>query len=56
MNVQVVRTKEFVRDAAESILHQARLALGERGEFRIALSGGNTPRPVYAELAAFAQR
>lgn len=51
MNVQVVRTKEFVRDAAESILHQARLALGERGEFRIALSGGNTPRPVYAELA-----
>ena len=23
----------------------------ERSEFRIALSGGNTPRPVYAELA-----
>ena len=27
-------------------------ALGERNEFRIALSGGNTPRPVYARLAA----
>ncbi|HSH39073.1 MAG TPA: 6-phosphogluconolactonase, partial [Chthoniobacterales bacterium] len=26
-----------------------------RGEFRIALSGGNTPRPVYRELASSAQ-
>ncbi|MFL6531452.1 MAG: 6-phosphogluconolactonase [Chthoniobacterales bacterium] len=51
MNAQVVRTKDFVREAAEFILETAREALGERGEFRIALSGGNTPRPVYEELA-----
>lgn len=51
LNAQVVRTKEFVREAAEFILETARGALGERGEFRIALSGGNTPRPVYEELA-----
>ncbi|MFN2509217.1 MAG: 6-phosphogluconolactonase, partial [Chthoniobacterales bacterium] len=43
--------KEFARDAAEFIVQQARLALAERGEFRIALSGGRTPRPVYEELA-----
>jgi 6-phosphogluconolactonase len=51
MNAQVVRTKDFVRDAAEFIVQKARLALGERGEFRIALSGGNTPPPVYQALA-----
>ena len=44
MNREVVRTSNFARDASEFILQQARIALGERGEFRIALSGGNTPR------------
>ena len=51
MTRDVIRTSNFARDAAEFIVQQARLALGERGEFRIALSGGNTPRPVYAEVA-----
>ena len=51
MSAHVIRTNNFVRDAAEFILQQERVALGERGQFRIALSGGNTPRPVYAELA-----
>ena len=51
MSPQVIRTNNFVRDSAEFILQQARAALGERGDFRIALSGGSTPRPVYAELA-----
>jgi 6-phosphogluconolactonase len=51
MNAQVVRTNNLVGDATDFILRQARLALAERNEFRIALSGGNTPRPVYAELA-----
>src|SRR5215469_13158940 len=50
MNPQVVRTSSFVADAATLILEQARLALAERGEFRLALSGGNTPRPIYAKL------
>jgi len=51
MSPHVIRTNNFVRDATELILQQARMALDQRGEFRMALSGGNTPRPVYAELA-----
>jgi 6-phosphogluconolactonase len=54
MSREVIRTKNFVADAASFILDQAHKALGERGEFRIALSGGNTPRPVYARLATMA--
>ncbi len=52
---EVLRTSDFARDAAAFILEQGRAALGARGEFRLALSGGNTPRPVYRELAARAQ-
>lgn len=51
MTPDVIRTANFVPDAAEFILKQARAALAERGEFRIALSGGNTPRPIYTEFA-----
>jgi 6-phosphogluconolactonase len=51
MKPTVLRTTNFVADAAEMILKEARAALAERGEFRIALSGGNTPRPVYAEFS-----
>ncbi len=51
METQVARSRDFVRDAVEFILQKARAALGERDEFRIALSGGNTPRPIYEELA-----
>ena len=49
---QIIRTASFAADAADFILAEAHKALGERNEFRIALSGGNTPRPVYARLAA----
>lgn len=55
MNAEVIRTSDFVRDAAAFILEQGRMAIGARDQFRIALSGGNTPRPVYRELAARAQ-
>lgn len=48
----VIRTNNFVADAAAIILEQARKAIAERGEFRIALSGGNTPAPVYRRIAA----
>jgi 6-phosphogluconolactonase len=51
MKREVIRTRNFVSDAAEFILRHARTALAERDQFRIALSGGNTPRAVYAELA-----
>ena len=48
----VIRTENFVADAATFILEQARKAIAQRSEFRIALSGGNTPAPVYARVAA----
>lgn len=51
----VVRTEDFVADAVALILEQARKALAERNEFRIALSGGNTPAPIYARIAAEAR-
>jgi 6-phosphogluconolactonase len=52
MSREVIRTKNFAADAAALILDQAHKAIGERNEFRIALSGGSTPRPIYARLAA----
>ena len=47
----VIRTKNFVADAAKFIVDLAHKALAGRHEFRIALSGGNTPRPIYSEIA-----
>jgi 6-phosphogluconolactonase len=55
MGRHVIRTKSFAADATDFILGEAHKAIGERNEFRIALSGGNTPRPVYARLAAVAR-
>ncbi len=49
---EIIRSGRFVEDAAQFILKRARAALSERNEFRIALSGGNTPRPIYETLAA----
>jgi 6-phosphogluconolactonase len=51
---RVIRTKNFVTDAADFIVELAHQAIVERNEFQIALSGGNTPRPIYARLAAIA--
>jgi 6-phosphogluconolactonase len=51
MDRHVIRTKNFAVDAADLILEEAHKALGERNEFRIALSGGNTPVPIYTRLA-----
>jgi 6-phosphogluconolactonase len=55
MKREVVRSRNFVADAAQFILEQARAALAERDRFRIALSGGNTPRPIYTEFARIAR-
>jgi len=55
MGRHVIRTKNFDTDAADFIIDQARKAIDARNEFRIALSGGNTPRPVYARLATVAR-
>jgi 6-phosphogluconolactonase len=51
MKREVIRSTNFVPDAAQFILQHAYAALAERNQFRIALSGGNTPRPVYTQLA-----
>jgi len=55
MSREVVRTANLTADAAAFILEQARAALAERGEFRIALAGGNTPRPIYTEFGRIAR-
>src|SRR6266576_1305714 len=52
---RVARIKNFIADATAFILEKARTAIAERNEFRIALSGGNTPAPVYARIAAEAR-
>src|SRR5204863_8064873 len=52
---RVARIKNFIADATAFILEEARKAMAERNEFRIALSGGNTPAPVYARIAGEAR-
>lgn len=41
----------LIAGAAEFIAAEAAEAIAERGRFSIALSGGNTPKPVYQRLA-----
>jgi 6-phosphogluconolactonase len=48
---EIIRATNFAVDAAGFIVDLAHRALAERDQFRIALSGGNTPRPVYSEVA-----
>lgn len=49
----VLPTPEAVAEAAaDRVVAAARNAIRRRGRFRIALSGGSTPRPVYSLLAA----
>ena len=43
---------ELTENAARAFAERAARAIGERGMFCVALSGGNTPRPVYERLAA----
>jgi 6-phosphogluconolactonase len=43
--------ESLVRAATELIIDAAATAIGERGAFRLALAGGETPEPVYARLA-----
>jgi 6-phosphogluconolactonase len=51
--LQIVANAEALyRTAAEEFSHCAESAIAERGRFCVALSGGNTPKGVYAELAA----
>ena len=51
MQSDVIRPADFAAEAAQFILQHARAAITKRGLFRLALSGGNTPRAVHAQLA-----
>ncbi len=51
MQTDVIHPADFAAEAARFILGHARTAIAARGLFRLALSGGNTPRAVHAELA-----
>jgi len=51
MTPEILHSTNFVNDAVGLIEREADIAIFERGEFRLALSGGNTPRPVYEALA-----
>jgi 6-phosphogluconolactonase len=50
-SVQIVDTADVPRAGATWMAERIREALAARGTASMALSGGNTPRPVYAELA-----
>jgi 6-phosphogluconolactonase len=51
MKPEIIRTHSFVAEVIRFIKDTAADAVDARGFFRIALSGGNTPRPIYQELA-----
>ena len=42
---------ELTENAARAVVERAAQAIDARGMFHVALSGGNTPRPVYERLA-----
>jgi 6-phosphogluconolactonase len=44
--------ESLISAAADLIIASAEKAIAVRGRFTLALSGGNTPRPVYARLAS----
>ncbi|UWX65578.1 6-phosphogluconolactonase [Deinococcus rubellus] len=53
MNVQVYPTPQATAGAAaEAFVGAARQAVSERGAFHVALSGGSTPKLMYAALRA----
>jgi 6-phosphogluconolactonase len=51
MKPEIIRSRSFGEDAARFIADSARDAIEEYGHFRLGLSGGNTPRPVYQALS-----
>ena len=48
---QIIPTKYFADESAAWIAAQAEAAIAERGLFRLALAGGDTPRAVHEALA-----
>ncbi len=51
MTPEIIHSTNFVAEAVSLIEREADIAIFERGEFRLALSGGNTPKPIYQALS-----
>ena len=51
MPPEILHTRSFVSDSVALIVGEAEKSIAARGVFRVALSGGNTPRPVYEAIA-----
>jgi 6-phosphogluconolactonase len=51
MSPQILPLRFFAQEAAAWIAAEARAAIVERGMFRVALAGGETPRAVHEALA-----
>lgn len=51
MKTEIIESDKLVHDAVALIESAAAEAITARGRFLLSLSGGNTPKPVYAELA-----
>ncbi len=51
MKPDIIHSKDFVNDAVALIERAANEAIAARGAFSLALSGGNTPKPVFEALA-----
>lgn len=51
MTPDIIHSNNFLRDALALIRRTANAAISERGVFRMGLSGGSTPRPIYEALA-----
>ncbi|MEO6848488.1 MAG: 6-phosphogluconolactonase [Chthoniobacterales bacterium] len=51
MKPEIIHSSNFLEDSVALIEKEANDAIAQRGVFRIALSGGNTPRPVFETLA-----
>lgn len=57
VSLHVVETADDIAAAAAPVVLQlARNAIQQRGAFRVALSGGSTPRPLYSLLATVDSR
>jgi 6-phosphogluconolactonase len=51
MATRILQSWQFVQDAVSLIEMEAHRAIRVRNEFRIALSGGGTPKPIFSALA-----
>lgn len=51
MTPEIIHSQRFVSDAVDLIVRKARAAIAQHGAFRLALSGGRTPRKIYTDLA-----